>query len=55
MTLRILAYCQDITSHSHRRTITLEEHETFKSEVTEPLKCCLLWKADEFLMNRWTC
>jgi hypothetical protein len=37
MTLKSCAYCQDITSHSHRSTITLEEHETLKSEVTEVL------------------
>jgi hypothetical protein len=37
MTLRVLANGQDIRSHSHRRTITIEEHETFKPEVMEVL------------------
>ena len=37
MTLRVLANGQDIRSQSHRRTITLEEQETFKPEVIEAL------------------
>jgi hypothetical protein len=37
MTLKVLANGQYIRSHSHRRTITLEEHETFKREVIEEL------------------